>query len=584
MVNARIDGVDIQAREGSTILEAAREAGFDIPTLCYLKGVNEIGACRVCLVEVEGVDHLVASCDNELLDGMTVYTDSPRVRRARSTNLQLILSRHDRRCPTCFRSGTCRLQELTDHMGMHEVPFVTKFRAKPVDDRFPLVREADKCINCLRCVSVCRKVQGTSVWNLVDSGSRARVDAVRMEDCTYCGQCVTHCPTGALHERDDTEDVFAAIDDPEKIVIAQVAPAVRTAWAEGLDLGGKKPSCGRLVAALRRLGFDYVFDTDFAADVTIMEEGSELLHRLADKGGEDRGYPLFTSCCPGWVRFVKSRYPELAENLSTTKSPQQIFGAIAKTYYAELLGVDPTRIYVVSYMPCIAKKMERAYPGMDAAGTGSDVDAVLTVRELARQLKSRFVNLKMLEEEEFDRPLGVATGAGHIFGVTGGVMEAALRSAYFLATGENPSPDAFQEVRRDGFDCGWREKTFDLAGRTLRIAVASGLGNADKLCRALVRGEASYDFVEVMACPGGCVGGGGQPIHDGCELAAPRGKVLRGIDEESELRFSHENPAVEACYRDFLGEPLSERAEELLHSDHGDWGMPMRVTKDGAPA
>ena len=587
MVTITIDGVDFQVREDATILEAAREAGVDIPTLCYLKDVNEIGACRICLVEVEGVDHLVASCDSRVAPGMVVYTDSPRVRRARTANLQLILSRHDRRCPTCFRNGTCQLQALTDRMGMHEVLYSTKYGARPVDSRFPLVREPDKCINCLRCVSVCRKVQGTGVWDLVDSGSRARVDAVCMDDCTYCGQCVTHCPTGALHERDDTQQVFDAIDDPDKIVVAQVAPAVRTAWAEGLDLGGKEPTTGRLVAALRRLGFDYVFDTDFAADVTIMEEGSELLHRLAATDGDADGktrYPMFTSCCPGWVRFAKSRHPELAKNLSTTKSPQQIFGALAKTYYAQLLGVDPSRIYVVSYMPCIAKKMERAYPGMDAAGAGPDVDAVLTVRELIRQLKSRFVSLSLLGEEEFDQPLGVATGAGHIFGVTGGVMEAALRSAYYLATGENPSPDAFREVRRDGFDRGWREKAFELPGRSVRIAVASGLSNADALCRAIERGEVEYDFVEVMACPGGCVGGGGQPIHEAEELAAPRGRVLRGIDERSAVRFSHENPAVAACYEDFLGEPLSELAERLLHSDHADWGMPIRVTREGEVA
>ena len=580
MVNLTIDGRAVTAPEGATILEAARANDIAIPTLCYLKGLNEIGACRVCLVEVAGIDRLVAACDNQVVEGMAVNTDTPRVRSARIANLELILSQHDRRCPTCFRNGTCRLQALTDELCLREVPFEGKFKERPIDARFPLVREPNKCISCLRCVATCQKVQGLSVWDLVDSGSRAHVDTVAEPSCTYCGQCITHCPTGALHERDDTKAVFDAIYDPDKIVIAQVAPSVRTSWAERLELKSAEPSVGRMVAAIRRLGFDYVFDTDFAADVTIMEEASELLHRL--QSGEEG--PMFTSCCPGWVRFVKDRHPSLVDKVSTTKSPQQIFGALAKTYYAKLLGVDPSRIFVVSYMPCTAKKMEAAYPDMDAAGTGHDVDAVLTVRELTRQLRSRFVDVDLLEEEQFDKPLGIATGAGHIFGTTGGVMEAALRSAHYLVTGENPEPDAFREIRQEGPARGWREKTFDLAGTPLSIAVASGLANADALCTAIERGEVRYDFVEVMACPGGCVGGGGQPIHEGIEAAASRAAILRGIDAGSSLRFSHDNPAVQACYADFLGHPLSEKAEALLHSDHSDWSMPYRVDADGVEA
>lgn len=572
-----VDGVRVDAPLDATILDAARMAGVDIPTLCYLRELNEIGACRVCLVEVDGIDHLVAACNSPVFDGMTVHTDTQRVRLARRMNVQLILSRHDRRCPTCFRNGSCRLQALSDRMAIHDVPFPTSFDADFVDKRFPLVKEPAKCISCLRCVSVCSKSQVLSVWELVDSGSRSRVDAVAKDDCSYCGQCITHCPVGALHERSDISQVFDAIADPDIVTIAQIAPSVRTSWHEGLGISQEDAACARLVAAVRKLGFDYVFDTDFAADMTIMEEGSELLRRL--EAGE-RG-PMFTSCCPGWVRFLKTRYPQMTERLSTTKSPQQIFGALAKSYYAELLGIDPARLFVVSYMPCIAKKAERAYPGMEANEGVSDVDAVLTVRELQRQIKSHFLNVALLDEEEFDEPLGMATGAGHIFGVTGGVMEASLRSAHFLETGEDPDPDAFKEIRHEGIECGWREQTFEIAGRTLRIAAVSGLANADALCAAIERGEAHYDFVEVMACPGGCVGGGGQPIFDGEERSDSRGKTLRAIDAASDIRFSHRNPSVQACYDDFFGAPLSERAERLLHSNHADWAMPCAVGVKG---
>lgn len=576
-VRVTIDGIETTVAHGSTILDAARAAGVEIPTLCYLHEINEIGACRICVVEVEGVSHLVAACNSPVSDGMTVRTDTQRVRSARRTNLQLILSRHDRRCPTCFRNGTCLLQSLADRMAIHDVPFPTRFDTTPIDKRFPLVKEPAKCISCLRCVSVCEKRQALSVWALVDSGSRSRVDAVAKDRCSYCGQCITHCPTGALHERSDIARVFDALEDDEMITIAQIAPSVRTSWHEGLGLDARDATTGRLTAAVRKLGFDYVFDTDFAADMTIMEEGSELLHRL-DSGASG---PMFTSCCPGWVRFLKARYPHMVPLLSTTKSPQQIFGALAKTYYAELLGVDPSKLFVAAYMPCIAKKAECAYPGHAVTDAGFDVDAVLTVRELQRQIKSRFVNVGLLEEEEFDAPLGTASGAGHIFGVTGGVMEAALRSACFLATGENPDPDAFSEVRYDGIDKGWREQTFSFAGRTLRVATASGLANADALCAAIDAGEAHYDFVEVMACPGGCVGGGGQPVCEGLERAAPRGMRLRAIDACSPLRFSHENPAVQACYDDFLGAPPSDKAERLLHGSHDAWSMPCFVGVDG---
>jgi NADH-quinone oxidoreductase subunit G len=373
-----------------------------------------------------------------------------------------------------------------------------------------------------------------------------------------------------LHERDDTQKVFDALADPEVTTIVQIAPSVRTSWHESLGVDPALATPGRMVAAVRALGFDYVFDTDFSADVTIMEEGSELLEHLAHRN--EHAWPMFTSCCPGWVRHCKAAHPGFAGRLSTTKSPQQIFGALAKSYYAEQLGVDPAKLFVLSVMPCVAKKAECAVPGIDDAAPGTpDVDASITVRELDRMLRADHVDAAALSEEEFDAPLGTASGAGHIFGATGGVMEAALRSAYYLVTGANPDPDAFGEVRgRDG----WREKTFDLAGTPVRVAVAHGLANADRLLAAIEAGEAAYDFVEVMACPGGCVGGGGQPIHEGRELAAERAARLYGIDAAAPLRFSHENPAVAACYADYLGAPNSERAEELLHTDHFAWKMP----------
>ena len=575
-----IDDIEVSVPRSATVLEAARIAGVDIPTLCYLELYNEIGACRICLVEVEGVDHLVAACNSPVFDGMKVRTDTQRVRSSRKMNLKLILSRHDRRCPTCFRNGTCRLQELADTMGIHEVSFKTSFDESPVDDRYPLVKEPAKCISCLRCVSVCSKVQALSVWGLVDSGSRSRVDAVAKDDCSYCGQCITHCPVGALHERSDVSRVFDAIDDPEIITIAQIAPSVRTSWHEGLGLAKDKASVGRMVAAVKSLGFDYVFDTDFAADVTIMEEGSELLDRLG-KGGDG---PMFTSCCPGWVRFLKARYPELVSKLSTTKSPQQIFGALAKTYYAKLLGVDPSRLFVVSYMPCVAKKAECAYPGMDAAGTGFDVDAVLTVRELTRQIKSRFLNVGLLEERDFDAPLGIASGAGHIFGVTGGVMEAALRSAYYLVAGRTLSRMPSRRFATKAPNSAGAKRLSTLRGA--RCALPSRAVFPTPTRFAPPYNAETYITISsrLWRAREGAREAAGSRYHEGRELAAERGGVLRAIDAKSAIRFSHENPAVQACYETFLEKPLSELAEELLHSDHADWSMPCAVCSDGTIA
>ena len=580
MVTVTINGVSVSVPEGTTILDAAASAGIEIPNLCYLKDINEISACRVCCVEIEGEGKLVPSCNNVVSEGMVIHTNSPRVREARRTNVELILSQHDNKCATCVRSGTCRLQKVANDLGVLRIPYPSDLaRGKKAfwTTTFPLYRDTNKCIKCMRCVQVCDKVQSLSVWDVSGSGSRTTIDVsgnrfIKESDCSLCGQCITHCPTGALRERDDTAKAFAALAAPDKVTVVQIAPAVRTAWGEAFGMESGSVTVGQLVAALRQMGADYVFDTTFSADLTIMEEGTELLHRL--QAGDLSSQPMFTSCCPGWVRFLKSQFPEMTGRLSTAKSPQQMFGAVAKTWLAKRLGVDSKNIFSISVMPCVAKKAESELPGMQSE-VGCDVDLVLTTRELARMMRAENIAVPSLEESAFDLPLGDGSGAGVIFGATGGVMEAALRTAYFLVTGENPPADAFREVRDDGRSKGWREATFDLAGTPVRCAVASGLGNARRLIRALRRGEVQYEFVEVMACPGGCAGGGGQPV-DGSdrEKAAPRGAVLYDLDRKAELRFSHENPAVQALYQEYLDAPCSEKAEHLLHCDHFAWQMP----------
>ena len=621
MVNATVNGTPIALPEGSKVIEAVFASDNYVPTLCGLEGISDIGACRMCVVEVEGIERLVPACNTPLEDGMVIHTDTPRVLESRRVNVSLLLSQHDVQCATCVRNGNCVLQDLAQELNILDVPYEKEPTFAPWDESFPLIRDSSKCVRCLRCVQVCHKVQGCDVWDIKNRATRLDVgvrDGLPIEQagCTLCGQCITHCPTGALRARDDIDEVLEALADPNVVCTVQVAPAVRTSWGETLDLPAELATEGRLAATFRALGFDYVFDTNFGADMTIMEEGSELLERLGGQGT----MPMFTSCCPGWVRYLKINHPDKLAHLSSAKSPQQMFGALLKEYVGPKLGMVPPRqgghelagvregaglgigvstnpvgtganddasvaaagetgavasgpmdkrIFNVSCMPCVAKKYEAAVEEM-VRETEPDVDAVLTVRELGRLIRLMHVNVAALDETPFDDPMNEGSGAAVIFGATGGVMEAALRSAYFLVNGTNPDPDAFVEVR--GLD-GWKEKSFDLGGREVRVAVASGLANAEKLLAAIDAGEVEYDFVEVMACPGGCAGGGGQPIHEAREMAGDRGQTLYALDRKRPTRFSHENPNVTTCYEEFLGEPLSHKAHELLHTDQEQWTL-----------
>lgn len=576
MVTLTIDGKKIGVREGTTILDAAKTLGINIPTLCYYKNINEIGACRVCVVEVVGNPRLVASCNTPVSEGMEVLTNSERVRNARRTNVQLILSQHSCHCPTCIRSGNCTLQKVARDLNVNDIPFDTKIPKNNWDKTFPLIRDDQKCIKCMRCVNVCDMIQSLKVWEVNGSGTHTKVcvrGGASMKDinCSLCGQCITHCPVGALVARDDTQKAFAAINDKEKITVIQIAPAVRAAWGDGLGLPLSVATEKRMAAAAKALGADYVFDTNFTADLTIMEEGSEFIERFTNPGKFKM--PMFTSCCPGWVRFMKLEYPELCDHLSTAKSPQQMFGAVAKSYFAEKIGVDPEKIYCISIMPCTAKKYECDVPQVNSASK-KDVDLVLTTREFTRMIKESHIDVANLEERDFDSPLGTGTGAAVIFGATGGVMEAALRSAYYLVTKNNPSDaDGFKSVRRDNENTGLRERVFDISGLKVRTAVASGLANARYICELVKAGKAQYDFIEIMACPGGCAGGGGQPISDGNELACERGDELYRLDKENTIRYSHENPDVLELYKDFLQKPLSHKSHELLHTVQSEWDI-----------
>ncbi len=574
MVNLTIDGKKITVEENTTIMEAAAQNGIPIPKLCYLKDINEIAACRVCVVELEGKDRLITSCNNVAKEGMVIYTNSPKVRRNRRTTVELILSQHDSNCVSCKRSGNCSLQTVANDLNIIDIPFKMEIGKQAWDKQFPLIRDSSKCIKCMRCVQVCEKVQGLGVWDVEGTGTWTTVNvaghkSISEADCALCGQCITHCPTGALRERDDTEKIWDAIADREKIVVVQVAPAVRAAWGEELGMKAEEAGVGKILDALKRMGADYVFDTTFSADLTIMEEGNEFLQRFTAGGLKER--PMFTSCCPGWVRFIKSQFPHMIGQLSTAKSPQQMFGAVMKTYFAKKLDVSPEQIFTVSVMPCVAKKGEREMELFYEEYAGHDIDVVITTRELVKMIRSAHISPDTLQDIESDRPMQQGSGAGVIFGVTGGVMEAALRTAYYLLKKENPPADAFKAVRSPAFQAneGVAEADFTIDNITVKTAVVSGLSNTRKLLEKIERGEVHYDFVEVMACPGGCVGGGGQPIHDGEERAFERGGNLYRLDETAAIRFSHENPDIMQMYDEFFEKPLSHKAHMLLHTEHG---------------
>lgn len=573
MVNLTIDGKQISVKENTTIMEAAASNGIPIPHLCYLKEINEIAACRVCVVELEGKDRLITSCNNVVKEGMVIHTNSPKVRRHRRTNVELILSQHNCECVTCPRSGNCMLQTVANDLNIIDIPYKMKIEKQPWNKEFPLIRDSSKCIKCMRCIQICDKVQSLNIWDVEGTGSRTTVNVsghktIEQSDCSLCGQCITHCPVGALRERDDTEKVWDALADPNKIVVTQVAPAVRAAWGEELGFKPGEATVGKILDALKRMGADYVFDTCFSADLTIMEEGTEFIQRFTS--GELKDRPMFTSCCPGWLRFAKSQFPHLVKYLSSAKSPQQMFGAVMKTYFAQKLGVKPEQIFTVSVMPCVAKKGEQEMDLFYEEYAGKDIDVVLTTRELVKMIRAAHISPETLEDRESDRPMQEGTGAGVIFGATGGVMEAALRSAYFLLKGENPPVDAFKAVRAEGFNAnhGVQEAEFKIDDITVRTAVVSGLGNTRALLNKIEKGEVHYDFVEVMACPGGCVGGGGQPIHDGEERAFERGKNLYQLDESANLRYSHENPDINLLYEEYFEKPNSHKAHMLLHTDH----------------
>ena len=574
-----IDNKPLEVPKGTTILEAAKSIGIHIPSLCYMKleelhFENNPGACRICVVEVEGRRNLAPSCKQECMEGMVVHTHTPRVINARKTVMELLLSNHPAECLTCSSNGHCELQDLAHSLGIRQIRYKGEMSEFEIDRSPSIVRNPNKCIMCRRCETMCNTIQTVGALTAVNRGFHAAVSTAFERDiagstCSYCGQCVSVCPVNALSGRNTQDPVLEALADPDKIVIAQTAPAVRTALGRDFGFAPGTLVTGKMVTALRQLGFDYVFDTDFAADVTIMEEGTELLGRLGQylAGDPSVKIPLMTSCCPGWVSFVEQHYPELRDYLSTTKSPQQIFGAVAKNYFAQKMGIPREKMVVVSIMPCLAKKYEASRPEHAVDGN-PDVDYSIYTRELARLIRYANINFEELPDGEFDNPLGESTGAGVIFGTTGGVIEAACRTAYEIYT-KQPLPKVdFEELR--GLD-GIRSATIDFNGTPIKIGIAHGLGNARKLIEEVKNGTSPYHAIEVMACPGGCIGGGGQPFHKGrMEVLKKRASALYQADAEKPIRKSHENPFVQQLYKEYMGEPCGPLAHKLLHTHYRD--------------
>ncbi|HKL41459.1 MAG TPA: NADH-dependent [FeFe] hydrogenase, group A6 [Clostridia bacterium] len=571
MVNVTIDGQELSVPNSYTVLEAAREVGIDIPTLCYLKDINEVGACRVCVVEVEGARNLIASCVQPVNEGMVVKTHSRRVRQSRRTNLELVLANHNRECLTCSKNGSCELQTLSDELGVSDRNFEGAKREGHFDDLSPsVVRDSSKCILCGRCVNVCKQTQGIGILDFVNRGFETVVaPAFEMSltevPCISCGQCINVCPVGALTEKDNTDLIWDALENDDLHVIVQTAPAVRSALGEEFGYPIGTGVTGKMVAALKKLGFDKVFDTNFAADLTIMEEGHELLGRVKNGGT----LPMITSCSPGWINYIENFYPEFLDNLSSCKSPQQMFGAIAKSYYAEKFEIDPKKIFVASVMPCVAKKGEIKREAMEANGL-RDVDAVITTRELAKMIKEARIDFNKLEDQSYDKVLGEYTGAGVIFGATGGVMEAALRTVVDVVTGDDLEELEYTAVR--GVE-GVKEASLEIGDLTVNAAIAHGTANAASLLEKVKSGEKDYHFIEIMACPGGCVNGGGQPFvnaetRNSIDIRVERAQVLYSEDSGLPLRKSHKNPEIQALYSEYLGEPNGHKAHELLHTHY----------------
>lgn len=571
LVNVKINNIPVQVEEGTTILEAAKVAGVKIPTLCYLKGVNEIGACRVCICEVKGARSLVAACVYPVNEGMEVFTNTPQVRASRKATVELLLSNHRQDCLSCVRNNNCELQALAYDLGCDCKKYEGVKSEALTDETTPyLIRDNSKCVLCRRCVAVCKQYQSVGVIGANGRGFDTHIACAFEKnladtDCVACGQCIVACPTGALREKEDIDDVLEALADPGKHVIVGTAPSVRVGLGEefGYPIGSNVE--GKMVAALRRVGFNDVFDVDFAADLTIMEEGAEFISRLTNGGT----LPMITSCSPAWIKFCEHNFPDQLDHLSSCKSPQQMFGAICKTYYAEKMGLDPKDVVVVSIMPCTAKKFEKGRGHQNAAGV-PDIDYALTTRELARLIKRCGIIFEELPDEQFDAPLGISTGAGLIFGATGGVMEAALRTVYEKVVGAAAPSVDFVEVR--GTE-GIKEAEYDLNGTKVKVAVASGLANARKIMEDVKTGTSPYQFIEIMSCPGGCVNGGGQPIksayvRNNTDLKTLRAKAIYDADAKMELRKSHDNPIIKEVYETYLGEPNSHLAHEILHTEY----------------